>query len=57
MNIEKKETCLFSEIEQGKLFIYEGNTLGRFGKYGMGIGINGTIAEVFNDNTIVEKVK
>ena len=43
----------FGQIEQGKFFIDGEEKLCRFGCYGMGIGINGTIAKKFTDDTAV----
>jgi hypothetical protein len=49
------EVCRFADIEQGKFFIYEGVKLCRFGCYGMGIDINGTVAKKLSNDTEVVK--
>jgi len=49
------EVCLFGDIEQGKFFIHEGVKLCRFGCYGMGIDVNGTVAKKLSDDTEVVK--
>jgi hypothetical protein len=49
------KVCRFVDIEQGKFFIYEGVKLCRFGCYGMGIDINGTVSKKLSDDTEVVK--
>jgi hypothetical protein len=49
------KVCFFGDIEQGKFFIYEGVKLCKFGCYGMGIDINGTVAKKLSDDTKVVK--
>ena len=46
---------LFSDIPQQGFFIYQGVKLMKFGKYGMGVDINGTVAKVFSDDMKVIK--